>query len=62
MENDIKYKRSRFFFYEGTTRLILDEEGKVKEHSDYFDLFSSTFGDLPIIGAFLRWLFLRFVD
>ena len=28
------------FLYDGTTRLIFDEEGKIKEHSDYFDFCS----------------------
>ena len=50
------------FIYEGTSRLIFDEEGKVKEHRDYFDFCSGTFGKLPIIGNFLRWFYSRFVD
>ena len=50
------------FLYDGTTRLIFDEEGKIKEHRDYFDFCSGTFGKLPIIGGFVRWLYSRFVD
>ena len=50
------------FLYDGTTRLIFDEEGKVKEHRDYFDFCSGTFGNVPFIGAFFRWLYSRFVD
>ena len=50
------------FVYDGTSRLIFDELGKVKEHRDYFDFCSGTFGNLPIIGAFFRWLYARFVD
>ena len=50
------------FIYDGTTRLIFDEEGKVKEHRDYFDFCSGTFGHIPVIGAFFRWLYSRFVD
>ena len=50
------------FVYDGTSRLIFDEVGKVKEHRDYFDFCSGTFGNIPIIGAFLRWLYSRFVD
>ena len=48
--------------YDGTTRLIFDDEGKVKEHRDYFDFCSGTFGKVPVIGAFFRWLYSRFVD
>jgi len=50
------------FLYDGTTRLIFDEEGKIKEHRDYFDFCSGTFGRVPIIGGFFRWLYSRFVD
>tara|TARA_B100000965_G_scaffold359927_1_gene340321 strand:+ start:222 stop:647 length:426 start_codon:yes stop_codon:yes gene_type:complete len=50
------------FFYEGTTRLIFDEEGKVKEHRDYFDFCSGTFGKIPIVGGFFRWLYSNFVN
>ena len=50
------------FSYDGTSRLIFDEEGKVKEHRDYFDFCSGTFGNIPVIGAFFRWLYSRFVD
>jgi len=50
------------FVYDGASRLIFDEVGKVKEHRDYFDFCSGTFGNLPIIGAFFRWLYARFVD
>ena len=50
------------FLYEGATRLIFDQEGNVIEHRDYFDFCSSTFGKVPFIGGFLRWLYSRFVD
>ena len=45
----------------GTCRVIL-KEGKVKEHRDYFDFCSGTFGNIPVIGAFFRWLYSKFVD
>tara|TARA_B100000700_G_C15054584_1_gene862147 strand:+ start:1013 stop:1438 length:426 start_codon:yes stop_codon:yes gene_type:complete len=50
------------FIYDGTTKLLFNEEGKVKEHRDYFDFCSGTFGRVPILGVFLRWLYSRFVD
>ena len=50
------------FLYDGTTRLIFDKDGKVEEHRDYFDFCSGTFGKVPIIGSFFRWLYSRFVD
>ena len=45
------------FLYDGTTRLIFDKEGKVKEHRDYFDFCSGTFGNITFIGKFFRWLY-----
>jgi hypothetical protein len=42
--------------------LIFDEEGKVQEHRDYFDFCSGTFGKVPVIGSFFRWLYSKFVD
>ena len=42
------------FLYNGTTRLIYDKNGKVKEHRDYFDFCSGTFINLPVIGSFFR--------
>ena len=50
------------FIYDGTTRLIFDNYGKVIEHRDYFDFCKGTFGNIPVIGSFLRWLYARFVD
>tara|TARA_Y100001968_G_C18820564_1_gene464432 strand:- start:69 stop:494 length:426 start_codon:yes stop_codon:yes gene_type:complete len=50
------------FLYDGTTRLKFDDEGKVKEHRDYFDFCSCTFGNVPILGQFFRWLYSLFVD
>tara|TARA_Y100000991_G_scaffold159681_1_gene121979 strand:- start:14 stop:445 length:432 start_codon:yes stop_codon:yes gene_type:complete len=49
------------FIYPGTTRLKFGENGKVIEHRDYFDFCGPTFGPVPILGAFIRWLYKRFV-
>ena len=50
------------FIYPGTTRLIFSENGLIKEHRDYFDFCGPTFGPIPILGSFLRWLYARFVS
>jgi len=50
------------FIYPGTSRLIFGENGKIKEHRDYFDFCGPTFGPIPIIGSFLRWLYNKFVN
>ncbi len=50
------------FIYPGTTRLIFAENGLIKEHRDYFDFCGPTFGPVPILGTFIRWLYSRFVS
>ena len=49
------------FIYDGVTRLIFDQNGLIKEHRDYFDFCGPTFGPIPILGPFIRWLYGRFV-
>ena len=44
------------------TRLIFSENGLIKEHRDYFDFCGPTFGPVPILGSFIRWLYTRFVS
>ena len=50
------------FIYPGTTRLIFSENGLIEEHRDYFDFCGPTFGPVPILGAFIRWMYRRFVS
>ena len=50
------------FIYPGTTRLIFAENGLIKEHRDYFDFCGPTFGPVPILGSFIRWLYSKFVS
>ena len=50
------------FIYPGTTRLIFSEDGLIQEHRDYFDFCGPTFGPVPILGSFIRWLYSRFVS
>jgi len=50
------------FIYPGTTRLIFSESGLIKEHRDYFDFCGPTFGPVPILGTFVKWIYSRFVS
>ena len=50
------------FIYPGTTRLLFAENGLIKEHRDYFDFCGPTFGPVPILGPFIRWLYSKFVS
>ena len=50
------------FIYPGTTRLLFSENGLINEHRDYFDFCGPTFGPVPILGSFIRWLYARFVS
>ena len=49
------------FIYPGITRLLFGENGKIKNHRDYFDFCGPTFGPVPIIGSITRWIYNRFV-
>ena len=50
------------FIYPGTTRLIFSKDGLIKEHRDYFDFCGPTFGPVPILGSFIRWLYSKFTS
>ena len=50
------------FVYPGTTRLLLNDAGKIVDHRDYFDFVGPTFEPVPVIGGFVRWLYKRFVS
>ena len=50
------------FIYPGTTKLVFGENGKIKEHRDYFDFCGPTFDPVPILGSFIRWLYSLFVN
>ena len=39
---------------EGATRLVLDEDGRVKEHRDYFDFWGDSLAAIPGLGAAYR--------
>lgn len=49
------------FVYPGTSRLLLNSEGRIVDHRDYFDFVGPTFGPVPLLGGFVRWLYGRFV-
>ena len=50
------------FVYPGATRLLLNGDGLIVDHRDYFDFVGPTFAPVPLIGGFVRWLYKRFVD
>ena len=49
------------FIYPGATRLRFNADGLIVDHRDYFDFVGPTFGPVPLIGSFVRWLYSRFV-
>lgn len=50
------------FTYPGCSRLRLNAEGRICDHRDYFDFVGPTFGPVPVLGGFVRWLYGRFVS
>lgn len=49
------------FVYPGASRLRFNAEGLIVDHRDYFDFVGPTFGPVPLVGGFVRWLYGRFV-
>ena len=39
---------------EGTTKLVLDDEGRVAEHRDYFDFWGDSLAAMPLVGVAYR--------
>ncbi len=46
---------------EGTTKLVLDADGKVALHRDYFDLWGDSLTALPVVGTAYRG-FMRLLE
>ena len=40
----------------GTTHLVLDEQGQISLHRDYWDAAEELYEKLPVVGALMRWL------
>jgi hypothetical protein len=59
-ETGLKIK-GMLFIYPGTTRLLFNDQGLIRDHRDYFDFVGPTFAPVPVIGGFVRWLYGRFV-
>lgn len=51
---DAIYKK-KLAMIEGTTRLVFDERGLVKDTVDFYDA-SIVFETIPVLGSFLKWL------
>ena len=60
-ETGLKIK-GMLFIYPGTTRLLFNEAGLIRDHRDYFDFVGPTFAPVPVVGSFVRWLYGRFVS
>lgn len=50
------------FVYPGVSRLHFDATGLIDDHRDYFDFVGPTFGPVPLLGPFVRWIYKRFVS
>ena len=50
------------FIYRGATRLVFGSDGRITNHRDYFDFVAPTFGPVPVLGPFVRWVYQRFVS
>ncbi|RZU99180.1 nuclear transport factor 2 family protein [Spiribacter vilamensis] len=66
-EDDIGYLRWRFHFrlkrdkaarrpVDGVSRIVLADDGRVREHVDYWDAAGELYEQFPVIGGLMRWL------
>ena len=53
-EMTINYKNTRSSVLYGSSRLTLDENSKIIEHRDYFDLWGDIFDNIPGFGKVYR--------
>ena len=53
-EMTISFKRNPSSILYGTSRLTLNENGKIKEQRDYFDLWGDIFDNIPRFGKMYR--------
>jgi steroid Delta-isomerase len=50
------YQRGQAQCIRGGSHLVLDTEGRIAEHRDYWDAAEELYEKLPLIGALMRWL------
>jgi hypothetical protein len=48
--------RGRRLVVHGATRLLFDEQGRVREHRDYWDPAGQLWQQLPLLGPCVAWL------
>jgi len=41
---------------EGVSRIVFAEDGRVREHIDYWDAAGELYEQFPVIGGLMRWL------
>ena len=41
---------------EGVSRVVLAEDGRVREHIDYWDAAGELYTQFPVLGGLMRWL------
>jgi predicted heme/steroid binding protein len=51
-----KYDKTKEQTIRGGSHLILNAEGKIVSHRDYWDAAEELYEKLPVVGALMRWL------
>ncbi len=63
----VGYLRWRFHFrlkrdrqdrrpFEGVSRVVFADDGRCREHVDYWDAASGLYAQFPVVGGLMRWL------
>jgi predicted heme/steroid binding protein len=51
-----KYDKTKEQTIRGGSHLVLNAEGKIVSHRDYWDAAEELYEKLPVVGALMRWL------
>ncbi len=51
-----RFDTARTQVVRGATHIVLDDQGQVLQHRDYWDAAEELYEKLPIVGGLMRWL------
>jgi hypothetical protein len=51
-----RFQRGRAQCIVGSSHLVLDDEGRIVLHRDYWDAAEELYEKLPVVGRLMRWL------
>lgn len=49
-------QKGQQYQWQGSSKVLFDEEGKVLEHIDYWDPAEALYSKIPVVGGVINWL------